>query len=802
MEDHSKYEKLKLKILDKRQKREHFHQEIELLYILEGTMELTVAEKMTTLRAEDLIVVNANKRHGYQTSDDILFAQVKIAYEMVSDVFQCTEVIFWCDSTKGDSERFAELRKVMKRLLGVYLSTNGNSANFGHIALCYRVLDILSVHFLVRTVDRESKSEEEQYESRIMQINNYIRANYQKPVSLKELAEKLYLSNGYLSRFFKKNYGMGFAEYLNNIRLYHAVDDLLHTDYPITRIAYDNGFTNVAMFNKCFRKAYRETPSEMRRKKSKAGITEQAGAQGRAGERLEQYLQRNGQKLDAMENVGTEEAEHSVQTVKPLKFVWSSMINAGSAADLLHSEVREHILFLKEALHFKYVRFWNIFSKEMLIDTSLSNGEYNFSQLDSILDFLLRQGLKPILELGQKPKRIQRTVQEMLVFDNTKVQFDCMDSWERVIQAVFRHIVNKYGREETALWMVELWYDEDCAKNKQRKYDYFAMFNRTYEIIRTYSSSMKFGGCGFRMGYYEQPDSSFLEEWKKQRCTPDFISTMYYAYERGEIDQDIYSKRSTDNEGFLHMLGNMREHMRTAGFGNIPLYVMEWNLTVSDRNFINDTCFKGAYVMKNILDIYDKADMAGYFVGSDRVSEYYDTSGLLFGGTGLITKDGILKPAGFAVEFLNRLYHYEAAKGKHYLITTDQHDNYGIVCHNQKRLDCNYYFTKEDEVAKEQIWKYFEDREALDLRLHLKDLADGIYKAKLYRINDSSGSVMNIWQEMEFEKELSRNDIKYFRRVCEPKLTIKNMEVKGGRLDFSIKLEANEIAYIRISRQF
>ena len=31
-----------------------------------------------------------------------------------------------------------------------------------------------------------------------------------------------------------------------------------------------------------------------------------------------------------------------------------------------------------------------------------------------------------------------------------------------------------------------------------------------------------------------------------------------------------------------------------------PVYVTEWNLTISDRNYINDTCFKGAYVVKNI----------------------------------------------------------------------------------------------------------------------------------------------------------------------------------------------------------
>ena len=71
--------------------------------------------------------------------------------------------------------------------------------------------------------------DQDKFDERIRQINNYIRANYSQPISLKELADQLYLSNGYLSRFFKRNYGMSFAEYLTNVRLFHAVDDLLYT---------------------------------------------------------------------------------------------------------------------------------------------------------------------------------------------------------------------------------------------------------------------------------------------------------------------------------------------------------------------------------------------------------------------------------------------------------------------------------------------------------------------------------------------------------------------------------------------
>ena len=821
MDGYSSYEKLKIRVYDKKEEKEHFHQEIELLYLLEGTMELAVADRKIHLETDDIIVVNANKKHGFRSSDDILFAQLSIAYEMVSDIFQTTEVIFWCDSTKGDNEQYAELRNIMKKLLNHYLGTQGNAANFGHIALCYQVMDLLSANFLVQAADKENLSEEDRYEYRIMQINNYIRANYQQQISIKELSEKLFLSNGYLSRFFKKNYGMSFVEYLTSIRLYHAVDEILYSEQPITKIAYDNGFTNIAMFNKNFKKAYGETPSEMRKKAVRQKKVQEIQTNIEAVERLEQYMQRNGQRLEKKEITGVIEAEHSMIQSRPLKYVWNQMINGGSASDMLRSEVREHIILLKEALHFKYVRFWNIFSDSMLIDISIKNGEYNFSQIDSILDFLIQQGLKPVIELGQKPRRIQENIQDRLVFENNRVKFASISHWDDIICSVFRHIIHKYGHAETAEWMVELWYDEVYAENFPEQYDYFELFNHTYKNIRKYSNDILVGGCGFQGNYTKVLDTEFLEKWKQeenrtdkaldveflkkwkqQECMPDFLSCMYFAYERGEIHHEVYSKRSTDNDGFVHMVQKTQENMETAGFGNMKLFITEWNMTISDRNFLNDSCFKGAYIIKNILDIYDKVDMAAYFVGSDRVTEYCDTGNLLFGGTGLVTKDGILKPAGFAIEFLNRLYPYVTAKGNYYLITTDRNDNYGIICHNQKKLNYNYYFMKENEVEKDGIWKYFEDREPLELKFHLTGINDGEYKAKIYCINDSSGSVMHIWQELDFEKDLSRNDIKYFRRVCEPKLSIKKIKVEGGVIDFKLNMEANEIVYIRISRQF
>lgn len=803
MENKQYKEKVRLSVYNATQEGgEHFHQDIEVLYVMEGTLDVNMGEQTVHMHPEDILVINANKKHLILGSANILYAQLMIEYHLVSDVFQSINVIFWCDSTKDESERYDEVRVVLKKLLNHHLSTGGNTAHFGHISLCYRLLDMLASYFLVQTADKENGDDNDKFDERIQQINNYIRANFKNQISLKELSEKLYLSNGYLSRFFKKNYGMNFIEYLTNIRLYHAVDELLYTNTPITVIAYDNGFASVAVFNKAFKNAYGETPSVLRKKSKEQGYKEkkQEYNLSEIQARLENYLivehanQQEEHLVEKVENV------HSVKSQRKLKYCWGRTINMGMASDMLKSEIQEHIILLKEALGFEYIRFCNPFTKDMLLDLAQQDGNYNFTRLDSIFDFLLSHGIKPHIEMGQKPHIISYNVQNAIVEGTRNVEFADVDEWERMLKEMLRHLVRRYGRSEIDTWRMELWFNENKWDQEESLGIYFQLFDILHKTVKQYSDKMEVGGCGVRIDYQEASRIRLYTEWMKREHKPDFLSCIIFAYDRGELKDDCYSKRCTDNECVKHRILKEKKLMEQAGIDEIPLYITEWNLTASARNYINDSEFKGAYILKNMFDIYGEVDDMAYWLGSDRVSEYYDSNKLLYGGVGVMTKDGILKPAGFAYEFMTRLYSYYVGKGDNYLISTDGHDSVGIVCHNQKQLGYNYYFTKEDELEKEHLWKYFENRDELDLNLELTDLSDGEYQVRAHRINMQNGSVLTLWKEMDYELELSRNDIKYFRRACEPKLTIQKHEVKNHTLSLTILMQPNEIVFVRVRR--
>lgn len=799
MDHYQRREKLLLDILDISEEKEHFHQDIELLYVLSGRLEIYMDDQKTVMSGEDVLIINANKRHYLKGGDGVLYVKLTIMYDLLSDILNQYDLMFICDSERNTDAAYDGLRKLLQQLLGHFLSNKGNVRDFAYISLCYQIMDYLCTHFLIRTADTGELAESDKYQQRLLQIDNYIRANYRSAISLKDLAEKLYLSNGYLSRFFKKNYGMSFADYLTHVRLHHAVDQLLYTDTPITRIVYDNGFASVAIFNKAFKKEYGETPSAVRKRALMKKNADQPVLSGEMEKKLENALWKQTGIREDMAS-GEISAEISAEHGEPLNRIWSKVINIGSAEDMLRSEVQEHVVILRESLKFQYVRFWNPFSKEMLIDMNNPEHIYNFSRMDSVLDFLIGHDIRPFIELENKPKRVTKTATTSLIYELFE-NVASIENWCSVVEAFLRHAVSRYGREEVGKWRFELWFDADRVQDDLYILSYSERFKAIQNMIHQYSDA-KIGGCGMH-GYVKGTEKksayirTFYKKFINSGTAPDFMTLYCYAYDSREENGKIISDPSSDEDFVSHVIENARRDLGELA-ADRELCLTEWNLTISDRNLMNDSCFKGAYLMKNYIDMLGQTDMAAYFRGTDRVSESYDTDAFLFGGTGLLTRSGIYKPMAFAVYFLNRLYSQYIGKGSNYLATKDGHGNYGIVCHNCRKLSYNYYYVEEDNLDRDHLSKYFEDMDGLMLHLNIRGVENGIYRMKIYRVNDESGSVQSVWREMEFESGFSRDDLHYIQRVCGPKMSMQKVQAGDGCVRIDISMMANEIAYISL----
>ena len=242
----------------------------------------------------------------------------------------------------------------------------------------------------------------------------------------------------------------------------------------------------------------------------------------------------------------------------------------------------------------------------------------------------------------------------------------------------------------------------------------------------------------------------------------------------------------------------VRNAMDEIGFEEKELHVSEWNFSVSSRNTLNDSCMKGAYLVRDILESLDLADIMGYWVGSDLYGIDSDAKSIVYGGGGLLSRDGIRKPAFYAFDFMNHLGKYIRKREENYIITDNGSGNWRIVCHNLKNLNHRYSLKNEGEIQVAEQNNLFEDMKKRTIHFSLPGKRGEKYLLKCLTVNQYSGSLQDEWVSMSSPEEMSWDEIQYLSRVVTPRMVVKRLTADSGRLTFDITMEPNEIAYIHL----
>lgn len=131
---------------------------------------------------------------------------------------------------------------------------------------CQDILEILTVteenireyeEFVKRSL-RDSRDE-------VSAVKNYIYQHYDEDLNLEMLAEKVYLSSGYLSFIFKKETGMNLNRFIRVFRMEKAKELLSKTGMKVAQISERVGFANVSYFCRSFREYYGTSPESYRK---------------------------------------------------------------------------------------------------------------------------------------------------------------------------------------------------------------------------------------------------------------------------------------------------------------------------------------------------------------------------------------------------------------------------------------------------------------------------------------------------------------------------------------------------------
>lgn len=96
-------------------------------------------------------------------------------------------------------------------------------------------------------------------------VLDYLESHYHEDITLDLVAEKLDISGGYLSTYFKEKTGKNFIDYVHEVRINKAKELLLRSDMLIQEAASQVGYNNLNSFNRMFKKYTGSTPSEFRK---------------------------------------------------------------------------------------------------------------------------------------------------------------------------------------------------------------------------------------------------------------------------------------------------------------------------------------------------------------------------------------------------------------------------------------------------------------------------------------------------------------------------------------------------------
>jgi AraC-like DNA-binding protein len=246
----------------------HWHEELELLYQLNGETEINIEGEKHRLLKKHLMVVNSSKVHSTYCHDSAeMFVCVHISPKHMQKYIP--DISFYqidCSPEGISDERFPyylEICRLMERLILIYME-DVFAYSMEAEGIVLQVLALLLRHFSTNTVPVETDTDLLAKE-RIHEVIVYTDAHFREQISLSDVADHVGLDKKYFCRFFKKHMGMSFHQYLNEIRLAHIYRDIISTRDPIRDIAENNGMVNQKLFNQSFKELYGCRPSDARR---------------------------------------------------------------------------------------------------------------------------------------------------------------------------------------------------------------------------------------------------------------------------------------------------------------------------------------------------------------------------------------------------------------------------------------------------------------------------------------------------------------------------------------------------------
>lgn len=242
----------------------HWHKELEFVYMIDGVLDAKISGENIQIKSGEFYFCNSEEIHI--TSAPNKDKVIKYIVVLLSNEYMRS----FCDQIdriqfKIKEESRGKISDMLRQLVSIMESGDE-----------YKLLKVnavfMNIYYLLLTECTVEKKN-------LLPINmpdnfayaktiiEYIGCNYTENINLKDMADLVGLTSSYFSKYFKNITGTNFTQYLNSVRLEHALNEMLFKGQTVTKAAMNNGFPNVKSFIEICKKIYGCTPMEYKKQK-------------------------------------------------------------------------------------------------------------------------------------------------------------------------------------------------------------------------------------------------------------------------------------------------------------------------------------------------------------------------------------------------------------------------------------------------------------------------------------------------------------------------------------------------------
>jgi AraC-like DNA-binding protein len=253
----------------------HWHREVEIIYLIEGSLTVTVSGEQFKLHPGDIYFVNSQELHQFSSMDEttyyyayvfpmesLNFAIADYSQTLYIQPIIRKELLFPRSILQSASCYLNVVREVKELIEMNEASSKGYQ--LGTKASLYKIISYLieGNHFQ-KALSKNSSYPYVKAEN-LKLILTYLQEHYNEPLKLADIADTFHMSSKYFCKYFKQNFSKTFVEYLNHYRIEKASVLLLTTGMSVMDIGFQVGFDNFSYFIKKFREITGVTPAKYR----------------------------------------------------------------------------------------------------------------------------------------------------------------------------------------------------------------------------------------------------------------------------------------------------------------------------------------------------------------------------------------------------------------------------------------------------------------------------------------------------------------------------------------------------------